>query len=80
MEIVRLPMFRIASAFRLFLLSAVFASFLCSSASAAEKVWRAIYVEGGPFINYQHTLAHTARGLEKLGLVSNAQVSIPHGN
>ena len=73
-------MFRIANAFRVLLLSAACFSLLCASASAAEKVWRAIYVEGGPFINYQHTLAHTARGLEKLGLISNAQVAIPQEN
>ncbi|MBR3880454.1 MAG: ABC transporter substrate-binding protein [Mailhella sp.] len=44
---------------------------------ADEKIWRAIYVEGGAFSNYQNTLAYTARGLEKLGLVKNAAVDIP---
>lgn len=46
-------------------------------AQAEEKVWRVLYVEGGPFSNYQQTLAQTARGLEKLGLIDNGQVSIP---
>ncbi|HJD96684.1 ABC transporter substrate-binding protein [Mailhella massiliensis] len=46
---------------------------------AGEKVWRVLYVEGGPFSNYQQTLAHTARGLEKLGLIDNGQVAIPTG-
>ena len=48
-------------------------------ARAGEKVWRVLYVEGGPFSNYQQTLAQTARGLEKLGLIDNGQVSIPEG-
>ena len=26
-------------------------------ARAQEKIWRVIYVEGGPFSNYQQTLA-----------------------
>ena len=46
-------------------------------AQAGEKVWRVIYVEGGPFSNYQQTLAQTARGLEKLGLIDNGQVTVP---
>ena len=46
---------------------------------AEEKVWRVLYVEGGPFSNYQQTLAQTARGLEKLGLIDNGQVAIPEG-
>lgn len=46
-------------------------------AQGAGKVWRALYVEGGPFSNYQQMLAHTARGLEKLGLIDNGQVAIP---
>ena len=54
--------------------------FLASPASAEEKVWRAIYVEGGPFSNYQKTLAFTARGLERLGLIRNGAVSIPEGS
>ena len=48
-------------------------------AGAEEKVWRVLYIEGGPFSNYQQTLAHTARGLEKLGLIDNGQVAIPEG-
>ncbi|WP_418764683.1 ABC transporter substrate-binding protein [Mailhella sp.] len=48
-----------------------------SVAQAEEKVWRVLYVEGGPFSNYQQTLAQTARGLEKLGLINNGQVIVP---
>lgn len=48
-------------------------------AQAEDKVWRIIYVEGGPFSNYQQTLAETARGLEKLGLIDNGQVAVPEG-
>ncbi len=48
-------------------------------ALAEDKVWRILYVEGGPFSNYQQTLAQTARGLEKLGLIENGQVAIPEG-
>ena len=46
-------------------------------ARAQEKTWRVIYVEGGPFSNYQQTLAQTARGLQKLGLIDNGQVAVP---
>lgn len=46
-------------------------------AQAEEKIWRVLYVEGGPFSNYQQTLAQTARGLEKLGLIDDGQVFIP---
>ena len=35
------------------------------------KTWRVLYVEGGPYGNYQQTLAWTARGLERLGLIGN---------
>lgn len=62
--------------FSLFLLTILVAAPF-ASAQLEEKVWRVIYVEGGPFSNYQQTLAHTARGLEKLGLISNGQVPIP---
>ncbi len=72
------------SAFRWFccllLCFTLFAAVPVSAASFApdtNRVWRVIYVEGGPFINYQQTLAHTARGLQKLGLISNGQVAIP---
>ncbi|MBR4424295.1 MAG: ABC transporter substrate-binding protein [Mailhella sp.] len=41
------------------------------------KTWRVLYVEGGPYGNYQQTLAWTARGLERLGLIGNGQVEIP---
>ena len=49
----------------------------CGHAHAEEKTWRVLYVEGGPFSNYQQTLAQTARGLEELGLIDNGQVAVP---
>jgi hypothetical protein len=70
-------MFRIPKALRILLLVACCFSLLPLSAFAEEKVWRVLYVEGGPFSNYQNTLAHTARGLEKLGLIDNGQVTVP---
>ena len=70
-------MFRISKALKILLLCAFCFSFLPISASADEKVWRVLYVEGGPFTNYQNTLAYTARGLAKLGLIDNGQVEIP---
>ena len=63
--------------FRVVLTLALSFLLLGSPAEAQEKVWKVLYVEGGPFSNYQNTLAHTARGLEKLGLLSNAQVEVP---
>ncbi|MBO4311668.1 MAG: ABC transporter substrate-binding protein [Desulfovibrionaceae bacterium] len=44
-----------------------------------EKRWNVLYVEGGPFANYQQTLAHTAKGLEQVGLIRNGGVSVPEG-
>ena len=70
-------MFRISKVLCFLLIFAACLTFLPSSASAEEKVWRVLYVEGGPFSNYQNTLAYTARGLEKLGLIDNGQVDIP---
>lgn len=70
-------MFRISKVLCSLLFFAACLTCLPSSASAEEKVWRVLYVEGGPFSNYQNTLAHTARGLEKLGLIDNGQVDIP---
>ena len=42
-----------------------------------KKNLNVIYVEGGPYVNYQQTLAHTARGLEKNKLILNGRVPIP---
>ena len=44
---------------------------------AFGKTWRVLYVEGGPYTNYQQTLAYTARGLARLGLIQNGDVPIP---
>ena len=41
-----------------------------------KKKWRAIYVEGGGYTDYQQILAATARGFAKLGLISNGNVPI----
>ena len=41
------------------------------------QVLNVLYVEGGPFSNYQQILAHTARGLETLGVITDAQVPVP---
>ncbi|MGN1038810.1 MAG: ABC transporter substrate-binding protein [Mailhella sp.] len=68
--------FRTAHIFLHSLLAFLFL-FSTGYAQAEEKIWRVLYVEGGPYSNYQQTLAHTARGLEKLGLISNGQVEIP---
>ena len=73
-------MFSVSKVLRFLLLFAVCLPFLLTSASAGEKVWRVLYVEGGPFSNYQNTLAYTARGLEKLGLIDNGQVAIPENS
>lgn len=54
-------------------------SFCALPAYASPKIWRAIYVEGGPFSNYQQLLAHTARGLEELGLIDDGKVAVPSG-
>ena len=70
-------MFRISKALKILLICTFCFSFLPLSASAEEKIWRVLYVEGGPFTNYQNTLAYTARGLAKLGLIDNGQVNIP---
>ena len=44
---------------------------------ATPKKWRILYVEGGPYTNYQQLLAGTARGLARLGLIANGNVAIP---
>ncbi len=47
------------------------------ASQTAPKKWRILYVEGGPYTNYQHLLAGTARGLARLGLIANGNVAIP---
>jgi len=65
---------------RSLLLALLFLSFsITARADSGKKTWRVLYVEGGPFSNYQQTLAHTARRLEKLGIIDNSQVPIPEG-
>lgn len=48
-----------------------------SAGEATPKKWRILYVEGGPYTNYQQLLAGTARGLARLGLIANGNVAIP---
>ncbi|MBP3730481.1 MAG: ABC transporter substrate-binding protein, partial [Mailhella sp.] len=63
---------------QLFLIPLFMLLFSFSAQSAEkEKIWRVLYVEGGSFSNYQKTLAYTARGLQKLGIIDNGQVEIP---
>lgn len=73
-------MLHVSRIFRYLFLLAIVLPFLSASALAEEKVWRVLYVEGGPFSNYQKTLAYTARGLEELGLLKNAAVQIPENS
>ncbi len=61
----------------LLVLFIAFPAAAASSSAHGEKTWRVLYVEGGPFGNYQQTLAWTARGLERLGMIDNGQVEIP---
>ena len=42
-----------------------------------EKVWRVIYVEGGPFSDYQRIFQGLALGLEERGLIENGHVPLP---
>lgn len=44
---------------------------------ADGKVWRIIYVEGGPFSDYQRIFQGLALGLEERGLIKNGHVPLP---
>lgn len=44
---------------------------------ADGKVWRVIYVEGGPFSDYQRIFQGLALGLEERGLIDNGHVPLP---
>lgn len=41
------------------------------------KVWRVIYVEGGPFSDYQRVFRGLALGLQQQGLIRNGNVPLP---
>ena len=41
------------------------------------KVWRVIYVEGGPFSDYQRILRGLTLGLQERGLIDNGQPPLP---
>ena len=49
---------------------------VCTYAEPVKK-WRVIYVEGGPYFEYQQTLLTTAQGLAQLGAIQNGDVPIP---
>lgn len=55
----------------------------CAFAAVAQerpadgKVWRVIYVEGGPFSDYQRIFQGLALGLEERGLIENGHVPLP---
>jgi ABC-type uncharacterized transport system substrate-binding protein len=51
-----------------------------SSHAAPQKKWRVIYVEGGPYTDYQQILAGTIHGLAQLGLIVNGNVPVPEGS
>ncbi|WP_300717913.1 ABC transporter substrate binding protein [uncultured Desulfovibrio sp.] len=44
---------------------------------AGDKAWRVIYVEGGPFSDYQRIFQGLALGLEERGLIENGHVPLP---
>lgn len=47
------------------------------AAPNSHKKWRVIYVEGGPYTDYQQIFAGTVRGLAKLGLIANGDIPVP---
>lgn len=47
------------------------------ASSNPQKKWRVIYVEGGPYTDYQQIFAGTVHGLAKLGLIANGDVPVP---
>ena len=48
----------------------------CACAEPVKK-WRVIYVEGGPYTDYQQILRTTAQGLAQLGAIQKGDVPIP---
>lgn len=42
-----------------------------------HKTWRVIYIEGGPYTDYQQIFAGTVRGLAKLGIIDNGNIPVP---
>ncbi len=47
-----------------------------ASAHPAKR-WRAAYIEGGGYTDYQRILAATAKGLAELGIIADGDVPIP---
>lgn len=63
----------------LFLLALLMGACVATAQATAPKKWRAVYVEGGGYTDYQQILAATAQGLAKLGLIKHGDVPIPLG-
>ena len=65
--------------FAVILILAALAGSWTHPANAAEphKKWRVIYVEGGPYTDYQQIFLGTVRGLAKLGLIENGRIPTP---
>ena len=49
---------------------------VCTCAEPVKK-WRVIYVEGGPYYEYQQTLRATTQSLAQLGVIQKGDVPIP---
>lgn len=47
------------------------------NATVKSGKWRIIYVEGGPYTDYQQILAGTVHGLAALGVIDNGAVPVP---
>jgi len=45
--------------------------------AASPRKWRAVYLEGGSYSNYQQMLAGVAQGLARRGLIDNGDVPVP---
>ena len=61
-------------------LPALQAAAASSESNAQPKVWRVIYVEGGPFSDYQRILRGLTLGLQERGIIANGQVPLPENS
>ena len=50
---------------------------VCNTCAEPVKKWRVIYVEGGPYSEYQQTLRATVQSLAQLGVIQKGDVPIP---
>lgn len=53
---------------------------VANATETGNRQWRVIYVEGGPYTDYQQIFAGTIRGLAKLGLIPDGNVPVPAGS